>query len=91
MSFEKIVPPFFDPVERRREAMTDILASWDLEGAIPDATGLDIVREYVAGRLELHQALVKVGERAAQLKAKENRAHNDESGSSSLSSPHASI
>ncbi|KUM35513.1 hypothetical protein [Arthrobacter sp. EpRS71] len=71
MSFEKIVPPFFDPVEKRREAMTDILASWDLEGAMPDVTGLQVVRDYVVGRLDLTSALVKVSERAAQLRAKE--------------------
>ncbi len=74
MSFEKIAPPSTDPVEKRREAMAEILASWDLEGgAIPDATGLQVVREYVAGRLELPpMALEMVRERAAQLRAKEN-------------------
>jgi hypothetical protein len=71
MPLEKIVPPSQDPVGMRREAMTEILASWDLEGAMPDATGLKVVREYVVGRLELPFALVKVSERAAQLRAKE--------------------
>jgi len=72
MSFEEIAPPSMDPVEKRREAMTEILASWDLEGAMPDATGLKVVRDYVAGRLELPLALERVSERAAQLRAKEN-------------------
>ncbi|WP_437773500.1 hypothetical protein [Arthrobacter sp. KNU40] len=71
MSFEKIRTPSVDPVEKRREAMTEILASWDLEGAMPDVTGLEVVREYVVGRLELPLALLKVSERAKQLRAKE--------------------
>ncbi|MGX9901304.1 hypothetical protein ACW0JT_18160 [Arthrobacter sp. SA17] len=53
MSFEKSVSLPVDPVGKRREAMTDILASWDLEGAMPDVTGLRVVHEYVVGRLEL--------------------------------------
>ena len=71
MSFERNVPPFIDPVEKRREAMTEILASWDLEGAMPDVAGLQVVRDYVVGRLDLPSALVKVSERAAQLRAQE--------------------
>ncbi|MGN7251435.1 MULTISPECIES: hypothetical protein [unclassified Arthrobacter] len=51
--------------------MTEILASWDLEGAMPDVTGLQVVREYVVGQLELPVALLKVAERAEQLRAKE--------------------
>ncbi len=71
MSFEKIGSPSVDPVAKRREAMTEILASWDLEGAMPDVTGLKVVREYVAGRLELPLALLKVSERAEQFRSKE--------------------
>lgn len=46
-----------DPVNERREAMIDILASWDLEGAVPDEIGLGVVREYVDGTLDLQEAL----------------------------------
>lgn len=44
----------------RREAMIDILASWDLEGALPDAAGMDIVREYVDGRLTTTEMIDKM-------------------------------
>lgn len=51
-----------DPVEERRESMIDILASWDLDGALPGEAGMEVVREYVAGDLTLAQAIVKVRE-----------------------------
>ena len=38
---------------------------------MPDVTGLKVVREYVVGRLELHLALLKVSERATELRANE--------------------
>ena len=49
-----------DPINERREAMIDILASWDLEGAVPDEIGLGVVREYVDGRLDLQEALLQM-------------------------------
>lgn len=45
--------PDLDPVESRRESMIDILASWDLDGAMPDEAGLQVVRRYVAGEIDL--------------------------------------
>lgn len=39
----------------RRESMLDILGSWDLDGKVPDENGLAIVRDYVAGRIELDE------------------------------------
>jgi hypothetical protein len=33
--------------------MIDILASWDLDGAMPDEAGLQVVRRYVAGEIDL--------------------------------------
>ncbi|MCQ9388515.1 antitoxin VbhA family protein [Brevibacterium sp. 50QC2O2] len=49
-----------DPVEQRREAMIDILASWDLDGAVPDEVGMSVVRDYVAGRLSLPEAIERM-------------------------------
>lgn len=41
----------------RRESMLDILGSWDLEGARPDAAGMKIVEDYVEGRIELDEMI----------------------------------
>ncbi|MFI2563446.1 hypothetical protein [Paenarthrobacter sp. NPDC018779] len=71
MTSERIDSPSVDPVAERREAMTEILASWDLEGAMPDVTGMKVVREYVVGWLELPLALRKVSERAEQFRSEE--------------------
>ncbi|MFJ4207940.1 hypothetical protein ACIPY2_05675 [Paenarthrobacter sp. NPDC089675] len=71
MSFEAMDLPYVDPVAKRREAMTEILASWDLDGAMPDVTGLKVVREYVAGWLDFPLALLKVSERAEQFRSEE--------------------
>lgn len=40
--------------------MIDILASWDLEGALPGEAGMRVVREYVAGDLTLAEAIEKM-------------------------------
>ncbi len=61
----------FDPVEGRRESMANILASWDLEGARPDAEGMQIVRDYVDGKTDLDGALEAVGRRFEQFRDKE--------------------
>lgn len=52
-----------DPVEERREAMLDILGSWALEDALPDEVGMSVVRDYVAGRLTLAEAIREMRER----------------------------
>ena len=49
--------PAVDPVGGRREAMTDHLGSWDLEGAMPTGFGLEVVKKYVAGETELDSAI----------------------------------
>lgn len=43
-------------LKARRESMLDILGSWDLEGAVPDDTSMAIVKDYVAGRVDLETA-----------------------------------
>lgn len=40
--------------------MIDILASWDLDGALPDEVGMQVVREYVDGTLSLGEAIEKM-------------------------------
>lgn len=52
-----------DDLAERRESMTDILASWDLDGALPDAAAMELIREYVAGEYdfkELHKRMNKL-------------------------------
>jgi hypothetical protein len=49
-----------DPSAERREAMIDILASWDLEGALPDPAGMAVVHEYVDGTLDLDEFILKM-------------------------------
>lgn len=49
-------------LHERRESMTDILASWDLEGALPDAAAMDLIREYVAGAFGLDELIQKMAE-----------------------------
>lgn len=46
-----------DRLNGRRESMIDILASWDLEDAVPDEEGMNVVRRYVSGQLTLDAAL----------------------------------
>lgn len=50
----------FDPVESRREAMIDHLASWDLDGAMPDGDGLRVIRRYVAGEIDLDEMILEM-------------------------------
>lgn len=57
MPHQRNAPAREDPIDERRESMIDILASWDLDGAVPDEIGLGVVREYVAGKLDLQEAL----------------------------------
>ncbi|MDP5227956.1 MULTISPECIES: hypothetical protein [Arthrobacter] len=76
MSFDKSMIVRSDNVAARRESMTDILASWDLEGAMPDVVGMKIVNRYVSGLVELPTALEAVRNRASQLRAKEISAGN---------------
>ncbi|MEX5276505.1 MULTISPECIES: antitoxin VbhA family protein [Kocuria] len=51
-----------DDLHERRESMTDILASWDLEGALPDAAAMDLIREYVAGTFGLDELIRKMAD-----------------------------
>ena len=51
-----------DELHERRESMTDILASWDLEGALPDAAAMELIREYVAGAFGLDELIQKMAE-----------------------------
>lgn len=44
-----------DDLDERRESMTDILASWDLDGALPDEAAMKLIREYVAGEYDLKE------------------------------------
>jgi hypothetical protein len=48
------------PAHERRESMIEILASWDLDGALPDEQGMQVVRGYVAGDITLAEALSKM-------------------------------
>lgn len=49
-----------DDLHERRESMTDILASWDLEGALPDAAAMQLIRQYVAGTYGLDELIQKM-------------------------------
>lgn len=51
-----------DDLAERRESMTDILASWDLEGALPDAAAMELIREYVAGDYDLEELYKRMNE-----------------------------
>lgn len=51
-----------DDLDERRESMTDILASWDLEGALPDAAAMKLIREYVAGEYDLDELHKRMNE-----------------------------
>lgn len=51
-----------DPVSERREAMIDILGSWDLEGAMPTGYGLEVVRRYAAGDTDIDGAIALLKE-----------------------------
>lgn len=51
-----------DDLHEHRESMTDILASWDLEGALPDAAAMDLIREYVAGTFGLDELIRKMAD-----------------------------
>ena len=51
-----------DDLHERRESMTDILASWDLEGALPDAAAMGLIREYVAGTFGLDELIRKMAD-----------------------------
>lgn len=44
-----------DDLDERRESMTDILASWDLDSALPDEAAMKLIREYVAGEYDLKE------------------------------------
>lgn len=62
-----------DPVAARRESMIDILASWDLDGARPDATDMQIVSAYVEGQIGLAEALAEVDRRVEKFRQEELR------------------
>lgn len=49
-----------DIIETRRASMNDILGSWNLEGALPDESGMEVIREYVDGGTTLAEALEKM-------------------------------
>lgn len=51
-----------DDLHERRESMTDILASWDLDGALPDAAAMNLIREYVAGTYGLKELIQKMAD-----------------------------
>lgn len=51
-----------DDLHERRESMTDILASWDLDGALPDAAAMELIREYVAGAFGLDELIQKMAD-----------------------------
>ncbi|WP_146197196.1 antitoxin VbhA family protein [Serinibacter arcticus] len=44
-------------LDARREAMIDIVASWDLDGARPSEAGMAVVRSYVAGEIDLDEMI----------------------------------
>ena len=52
-----------DPVSERREAMNNILGSWNLEDAVPTGYGLEVVKNYVAGETDLDEAIELLKER----------------------------
>ncbi|WP_257477767.1 antitoxin VbhA family protein [Acidipropionibacterium jensenii] len=49
-----------DPVESRRQSLEEIAASWDLEGALPDAETLEIARRYADGAFEIEEAIERI-------------------------------
>ena len=51
-----------DDLHERRESMTDILANWDLEGALPDAAAMQLIREYVAGTVGLNELIQQMAD-----------------------------
>ena len=51
-----------DDLDERRESMTDILASWDLDGALPGAVAMQLIRQYVAGAFGLDELIQKMAE-----------------------------
>ncbi|PWD52025.1 hypothetical protein C8046_16630 [Serinibacter arcticus] len=42
-------------LKARREAMIDIVASWHLDGSRPNAAGMAILRDYVAGEIDFEE------------------------------------
>lgn len=54
---ERVTPADDSNLDARRESMIDIVASWDLDGARPDAAGMAVVRTYVSGEIDLDEAL----------------------------------
>ena len=57
MQKDAMTPFSDDGLHERRESMTNILASWDLDGALPDVAALDLIREYVAGMFGLDKLI----------------------------------
>ncbi|MCG7433298.1 hypothetical protein MHK71_12530 [Kocuria indica] len=51
-----------DDLHERRQSMTDILASWDLDGALPDAAAMNLIREYVTGTYGLEELSQKMAD-----------------------------
>lgn len=51
-----------DDLAERRESMTDILASWDLDGALPDAAAMQLIRQYVDGDYDLDELHKRMNE-----------------------------
>lgn len=49
-----------DDLDERRESMIDILASWDLDGALPDEAAMELIRDYVNGALDLDDLITKM-------------------------------
>lgn len=49
-----------DDLHERRESMTNSLASWDLDGALPDAAAMGLIRRYVDGAFDLDELIQKM-------------------------------
>lgn len=51
-----------DDLYERRESMTDVLASCNLDGALPDAAAMELIREYVAGAFGLDELIQRMAD-----------------------------
>lgn len=57
---KEVIVSIKDPVESRRQSLEEIAASWDLEGALPDAETLEIARQYADGAYEIEEAIERI-------------------------------
>lgn len=57
---KEVIVSVKDPVESRRQSLEEIAASWDLEGALPDAETLEIARQYADGAFEIEEAIERI-------------------------------